>query len=101
MYVMKNRGMEGLVELLERYRSGISKTFSPAKDADIEDLLSIEPDIPGAYLEFLRTMGDDTGDFQIDGGNAGLSADGLADLWRWTVPETRKRCLYIGQDNGL
>jgi hypothetical protein len=91
--------MQDLVDLLEKYASGISATFVSTKEDDIKRIEATAGPLPGAYVRFLRTMGASMGDFEIDHGNADLGSDG-----NWDAPEEIRwlkdsPCVYIGQDN--
>jgi hypothetical protein len=92
--------MHELVAMLEKYQPGISATFRPAPQADIDQLIAATPKpVPGAYLRFLHTMGLSCGDLVIDHGNANLTSD-----LRWSTLAARTwlaegRFLYIGDDS--
>ncbi len=95
--------MKALVSLLETYRPGISATFKPADESDIELLEETAGPLPGAYLRFLRMMGSGTGDLELDDGQADLGSMenswSVYDILDWLKDAKHSRYLYIGQDN--
>jgi hypothetical protein len=58
--------MQMLVELIEKYRTGFSRSIAPASEESIEILEEIAGPLPGAYRRFLLTMGESMGDFEAD-----------------------------------
>ncbi len=91
--------MNVLVDFIERYRPGFSAEIIPADSISIALLEKRAGPLPGAYVRFLRTMGQSMGGADI--GDAYFGIDGNIGTYRAMPWLKRERYLLVAGDEGL
>lgn len=90
--------MKSFVAFVERYRPRFSQEIIPADRVDIAILEKHAGPLPGAYRQFLETMGASMGDLEL--AEASLSIEGALGAYSlsWL---SNGRYIYFGGDKGL